>query len=137
MKGDSRMDLLHSSTSTSTGIVCTAVSNERLLELATETDAIDVGRVDGDYLPRRLAGQVQELLISVRSGTLDEGLVADDPSHAPTAMVQLLRQQLRQAGRSLLAGTRTRPGSHSDEVVLVLGFPRGVVHRAEVCCDLD
>ncbi len=130
------MDLLHPS-STSTAIVCTAVSTESLLNLATETDTIDVGRVDGDGVPRRLAGQVQELLASVRSGHLDEQLVADDPSHAPSEMLQMLRRQLREAGRSLLAGTRARPGPHGDDVVLVLAFPQGVVSRAEVCCDLD
>ena len=55
------MDLLHSSTSTPTGIVCTAVSNECLLELATETDLVDVGRVDGDGVPRRLTAAADGL----------------------------------------------------------------------------
>ena len=118
---------------TDTAIVCAAVSTQQLFDLAATTVATEIGRVEGDNVPRRFVAQVQDLLDSVRDGRVDEQLVDDDPSHGSLAHLQRLREQLRESGRSILAGIKSSSGQFEDELVLVIAFPRGVVSRAVVC----
>jgi hypothetical protein len=48
-----------------------------------------------------------------------------------------VRERLRRAGRSLLAGHVVQPGPYGDESVLVIAMPMGVLRRAEVACSLE
>ena len=121
----------------SASVVVEAVSDQQLLTLGTETAATEFGVLDRDTLPTRVAAELDELFADVRHDRIDPRLIEDDPAQAPRTVLRQIRERLRQSGRSLLAGTATRPGPHGEEAVLVITLPRGVVRRAEVACSLE
>jgi len=118
-------------------VVVEAVSDQQLLTLGTETAATEFGVLDRDTLPTRVAAELEDLVSDVRDDLIDPRVVADDPAQAPQIVLRRIRERLRQSGRSLLAGTATRPGPHGEEAVLVIALPTGVVRRAEVACSLE
>ena len=118
-------------------VVVQAISDQQLINLGTETAATEFSVLDRDTLPTRVAAELEELFSDVRDDLIDPRVVADDPAQAPQMVLRRIRDRLRQSGRSLLAGTATRPGPHGEEAVLVIALPTGVVRRAEVACSLE
>ena len=121
---------------TSTAVV-EAVSDQKLLALAAETAATEFALVERDTLPMRITAELEELLGDTRDNRIDVELLEDDPAQAPLGRLRGVRERLRRAGRSLLAGTAARPGPYGDESVLVIAMPMGVLRRAEVACSLE
>jgi len=122
--------------STSTAVV-EAVSDQKLLALAAETAATKFALVERDTLPMRITAELEELLGDTRDNRIDVELLEDDPAQAPEMRLRGVRERLRQAGRSLLAGHVVQPGPYGDELVLVIAMPTGVLRRAEVVCSLE
>ena len=121
---------------TSTAVV-EAVSDQQLLALAAETAATKVALVERDTLPMRITAELEELLGDVRDNRIEADLLEDDPAQAPEMRLRGVRERLRRAGRSLLAGHVVQPGPYGDESVLVIAMPMGVLRRAEVACSLE
>lgn len=121
---------------TSTAVV-EAVSDQQLLALAAETAATKVALVERDTLPMRITAELEELLGDVRDNRIEADLLEDDPAQAPEMRLRGVRERLRRAGRSLLAGHVVQSGPYGAESVLVIAMPMGVLRRAEVACSLE
>ena len=117
--------------------VVEAVSDQKLLALAAETAATEFALVERDTLPMRITAELKEIFADVRDDRIDLELLEDDPAQAPEMRLRGVRERLRRAGRSLLAGTAARPGPYGDELMLVIAMPTGVLLRAELACSLD